>query len=279
MARTRREWIADCEFKRRHIEARKLATKEEVASFWPQRRAARLDVWQHTHSRLVRLLAREETRVSNLDHAEADAQIIRDLKAEPVTVQVFPPGHEPATVQVHPKNYPTLAEFFHTRDWLVGLLAGHLDVLREKGGFAHFELIERTSRELSRQYQALAWAACTEGPGLPAGITDSEPAIPEPFSLLAPADLLRIHEGYVRVNHLQLEALQVLVEPDGKASRERPSFSLFFSTLAFKLHCPVESLLYDRPLASLLAQVKLNQPPEPETAHEREKAAIAHGGA
>ena len=260
--KTRKEWIAECEFKRRHIEARKLATPEEVASFWPRSKSAsHKEEWIHAWGRLMRLLAREENRVGNMDFTDADARITKALTGEPVGLMVYPVGGVPTEVRVHPKSFHVLSEFFHARDWLLLQLAARVDVLREKGTFEDYDLLTRANAELIFQQQLLAAAACTEGPTLPEDIWAGKD-VSEFWRSVTPADLLRINQAYVYVNHTQLEALEVLVQAGKRGGRDRPSWSIFFGSLATKMNIPAERLMKDHALVSLLATVKLSQPDE-----------------
>lgn len=269
MARKKREWIAECEFKRRHIEARKLATKDEIAGFWPRARSAPLEAWILCWGGMVRLLAREENRTSNLDFAEADTRITRALVAAPVELTLYPLGTEPKPVRVYPKSFHVLAEFFHVRDALLFRLAAHVDVLREKGTFEDHVLLERASTELAWQSRLVAMAACTDGPGLPDEIWAGND-VAECFEGwgwwkdVTAADLQRVHQAYVQANHLQLEVLEALVSPRRSGPRQRPSWSIFFGSLATKMQVPAERLMRDHALVSLLATVKLSQPDEDE---------------
>lgn len=275
MARTKRDWIADCEFKRRHIEARKLATSEEIASFWPRSKSAPFEAWIFCFGGLCRLIAREEQRVANLDFSDADARTTRALVAEPISLTLYPPGGALVTVSVYPKSHHALEVFFHNRDGLLANLAARIDVLREKGGLADHELLERATEEATYQQRLCAWAACTEGPGLPAEIWAGRAEIPEPWASVTPADLLRIHQAYVHVNHTQLEALEVLVQAGKRAGRDRPSWSIFFGSLATKMNIPAERLMRDHALVSLLATVKLSQHEDEPESQPAEPAGVA----
>jgi hypothetical protein len=218
---------------------------------------------------MVRLMAREENRLPNLDFVEADTRTAKALVAEPVRLRLQSPG-EPVAVEVPPKSFHVLAEFFHVRDWLVLQLAARLDVLREKGTFDDVDLIRDTSAELSYQLRLLAWAACTSGCGLPPEVTDRPSSFPGPWASLMATDLSRVHEAFVQANHRQLDVVDVLITASKRAGRDRPSWSVFFGSLSVQLGRPADELMRNHPLASLLATVKLSQQSDDDEREKRE---------
>lgn len=268
MIRRKSDWIASCEHKARHLLARKLASPEELARLRPTRRAAPLEQWLFYYSHLVRLAGREDSRVSHMDFRDADAEVLRALRAEPKRVELLERGADGASlaVQVHPKSYDALLWFFHVRDWLLIHLADRVEAIRAEGLPHDVELLDRCAAELSYQMRLVAWGACTEGPGLPFSYQDECPEIPTPFRDLSPSDLLRIHEAFIAVNAGQLQALERLVQsrPGADGKPVRPSWSIFFSQLAMRLKTDAARLMRDQSLAQHLATVKLAAPPEAE---------------
>jgi len=262
--KTKAEWIADVERKERHLLARKLASREELALTRPRTRSAPLEAWILHYAKVGQLLGREDRAALSLEHQEADALIVAALTSEPVPVALPPVAGEPREVAVHPKSYATLLYFFHVRDWLQTNLTVRYRALREAGSPVDADLLVRVAGELAYQQGLLAWAACTPGPGLPDALAGQwhpkadRPAVPEPFASLQASDLLRIHEAFLRVNAGQLQALDRLVDlGDQDAAAARPSWSIFFGKLGMKLKTPPERLMRDVALASLLATVKL----------------------
>lgn len=167
-----------------------------------------------------------------------------------------------ATVTVWPKSIDALL-WCRERNWLIGWLTSRVDAI-------HIALAEdavgredlptpvstlgRATDEIGHQLAALAAAACSEGPGLPANPDEPEPLYGE----LQPHDLLRINRAFLEVNAGRMAALEAIVKPP-KAGKDdsRMSWNVFVGTLAMRLKTDPERLAKDRSLVSLLAQVRL----------------------
>lgn len=277
--KTKADWIRDCEHKAQHVLARRWASEEELKPFRPRGRSAPLFTWLKYYGRLCGILGRSENAAASLEHSEADTIALAALRAEPARIELStPPGADgiPTAVFVHRKSFDALRSFFHVRNWLLRWLTVRIEAIRELGKIEDAELLARAETELSYQTRLIAWAACTEGPGLLFGAMDERPEILEPWASLMGTDLLRINAAYMRVNAAELAALDRLV-PAQRDSGEEATWSIFFGKLSWRMKVQVERLMKDYALAQLLAVVKLSAPSEAEaeSAEELSEGAAA----
>jgi hypothetical protein len=127
-----------------------------------------------------------------------------------------------------------------------------------RGLTAESESLARVLLEVLYQQRVCAWIACTPGPTLPFAEAIPDPVIPEPFESVDALSLVAICRTFDEVNWARLRALESLITPDDEPERgPRPTWSQFFASVAGDHDSP-ESVLRDRALVAMVANVKLN---------------------
>ena len=270
----KRRLVERCESLEEHVLRKRLAAPAELDDYRPARgRASPVWDWVWWHSQLVRFCGRMESR--ELESGEADAQVLAALNDDPQRVALAG-GGELHELHVYPKSLPAL-QHLQLRDQLLSWLAARYEALGEEpvAGDGTSSLRERVADEITTQTLTIAWIVTSEGPGLPFPADPADrPELPDAIRVLSPVDVLRIHQAFLEVNAVRLQALERLVSaPRGDAPSARPSWAVFVGALSMKLKADPKRLLADRSLASLLAQVKLSQP-----VIEEERALALVGG-
>lgn len=247
---------ARCKDIRKYIEAKELASKEEVDAVWPEKEPGKKHkpedfAWAYCNAQLARFLEREDPHEKVLN---ADAEALKAVRDVPVDVSLTT-GH---TLRVYPKSYECL-EWFGVRDRLLDWLTDQeamLWGLYEDGKLAEepASLIERVVAERSRQLVLMAAQACREGPTL-----DPDPPLDDVRELGA-IDLMRIHSGFIQANANRLLAVRA-VKPPRKGEKSRPmQWSVLFATAADRWKVEARSLACHRSLMSVLASLELAAP-------------------
>ena len=142
---------------------------------------------------------------------------------------------------------------------LTWMLAQRAELL----GYAHPEALSALPRVLdaiSYTYQLLAWLVTFEGPGSPFPAHDDAPEPPEWVRALQPWDVLAICEAHQQ-HMLRLSALTALLDDKragGDEEGTRPSWSVFYGSLALDTGESVTTLMKHRSLVSLMASVRLS---------------------
>ena len=253
---SKKELQQKCATLEEKVRARRLASDDELAEYRPARKSAPLWDWIWWYAQLVRFCGRLEQHESA--GGEADALIVAALRAEPKTVGL----DGGRSLQVYPKSFDALLNI-HARDQLLLWSTTRYAALRDNKNSADaLQFLERMAAEIAYQYQLLAWAATTEGPGLPfAAESDERPTVPAAIAALEPWDILRVQQAFVEVNVARLNALDKLIEPPkGDEKGGRPSWSVFLGSLAMKWQVDPKKLMRDHALVQLLAVVKLAAP-------------------
>ena len=110
-----RGWLGrQCAFYRRHVEARHLATAEEIAEVWPRNKKASIITWVKTYGSCRVWIARQDSDPNIVDAAEE--RMLDALNEEPRQVVLPVSGNK---VQVYPKSLRSLL-WFRAHDWLAG---------------------------------------------------------------------------------------------------------------------------------------------------------------
>jgi len=259
------ELAASCRGLRLHVERSKLATIEELAGFWPDESTAPDSgepwPWVYAYGQLQRLMGRGAGSAGGDDAAGAEQAALAVLQEEPEVV-VLSGG---ARLRVYPKGIWCIT-WMDVRD-------GYLGWLRDRrlaweaavadgsapadGPVGPAEIVARCRAEEVRQLATMAAQACARGPRLRRRIPA---ATVERFGSLSPADLLRIHQAYLRVNSLRLQIARALVEPTSKGATERPSWAVLQARAADRWRSDPRSIGDDRSLAALLLTVELAAP-------------------
>jgi hypothetical protein len=254
---SKRDLQAKCAVLEEKVRARRLATDDELAEYRPERKSAPLWDWIWWYAQLVRFCGRLE--VHEHAGAEADALIIAALRAEPKTVQLDPER----SLQVFPKSFDALLNI-HARDQLLLWLTTRYAALHDNANGADaMQFLERVAGEMAYQHQLLAWTVTTPGPGLPFAPEEenSRPAPPAEIRALEPWEILRLHQAFLEVNVMRLNALDKLIDPPkGDEKGGRPSWSVFMGSLSLKMQTDPKKLMRDYALVQLLAVVKLAAP-------------------
>lgn len=258
---TRKGLIGDCDKLRRHIEARGWASSEEIEDYYPKGgKSASKDAWWLYRGQLMRFMGRAEWHQSRKE--EAEEEVLKALRDEPRVLTLASGEH----VEVHPKGFEALL-WFRDKDFTVEFLHTRITALRQaidEGTLTPEQcpqprkLLEDGEAELAHQIASLAYAACMEGPTV-----DREKAKnpPDSFINMHPLDLYRILDAYQEVNIKRLTPIPILLGPgDGNPKNKPMGWNVFFATSAKHYKVDVRTLMRDRSLVSLLAQVQLAQP-------------------
>lgn len=189
------------------------------------------------------------------DNPGDDSMTLAALAGAPTVVRIA--GVDRA---VYPKSLAALLHC-HGRDVVLGKLAALLARLKDAdANDEHADLVAESVDEIEYHTGVCAWIALTEGPGLPFPKHDRRPAIPDDIATLGAIGFLEINRAFARVNWVNLRAMQSLLEPeddDGEPNRARPSWSVFFGSLAIELHEDPMTLIENRALVSVMASTSL----------------------
>lgn len=214
--------------------------------------------------RLHRFHARGENRDPNQARVLQDTQVLQALRDEPVSVQL--PSAATTTVKVYPKSMDALM-YIHGLDvQLTWMNAQRTELMAMRSATA-IDALPRVLDAISYTYQLLVWVVTSEGPELPFAAQDDAPEIPEWVRRLEPWDYILICQAHQQ-HLMRLSALAALLD-DKKSPKDpvgRPSWSVFYGSLALDSGEPVNVLMKHRSLVSLMASVRLSNyaktPPE-----------------
>lgn len=257
-----------CGTAERQVRRKAYASEAEMTQYRPdETEADSIWAWCYYYAQLVRFLGREE--IAELEGDGADGSVLAALDATPVAV----PVSSGATTLVYPKSLGALLEFHARERQLLWISARYASMRTDVQELAPelLDLLPRVAEEVARQSAMIAWMATHEGPGLPYEPSVGEPPeIPAEVLAFDPVDVIRINQAFVQVNTVRLQGLERLVQPPKTSgSSSRPSWSVFVGALAMKWQADPKRLMWDYPLATLLATVKLSTPPEmPDRAEE-----------
>lgn len=250
-----------------HVQARSLATPEELKEYGPggpENPGHDTWAWVRWYGHLCRFNERQGGP-TEMDEEGADFAAVDALMAKPLDVRLT----AGPVVRVHPKSFRALLNC-HARSELLGWMAERLWALRTKGATRQdVELVEPASTEMAYQYGLLAWAVTHEGPDLPFEPTDIHPELPDWIKALEPWDFIKLAQAHAVVNAKRLVGLEALVsrktKSDKKGERVRPSWSVFFSRLGKSFRISPRLLMKDHSLAELVAASHLGNPAPVET--------------
>jgi hypothetical protein len=251
-----------CELLRTDIEAKRLASPQELDAYTPggqsNPKAPGRGPWIFCYANFVRFRGRSEFREAS--RAGAEGVALRILAAEPETVATegLPDG-APAPLQVHQKSAWALGHLA-AHDIVLARLQAHLGVLQDDPATESAALVVRAQERLAEELALCVWAVTHPGPGLPWDPAQADtPAAPLWVRSLDAFTVLRIQRTHQRVNGTNLAALKVLLAPDPDAG-DRESRTLFaglFASVAAELGFTPDQVIRERPLLQLLAQLQL----------------------
>lgn len=247
-----------CEGLRRHMEARGLATEDELDRWWPDdgRRAPKGD-WIRCYAQYVRLNGRQEW--TRPDGEEGERELLKALRGEPVEVELV----DGDVVRCHPKSHDAL-RWFQARGWEIRWLRDRVAAFRDAldaGEVAREDAPEPLSalhaaeQTLARQLAVFCWAATHEGPALPWPYGEDPPDPPDRFLDLPPVDVYRINAAFLRANHRGAHLIDKLL-----GDEERSSFDVFFAQKARQMGRPSRDLMQREPMISQIVEAALSSP-------------------
>lgn len=221
-------------------------------------------------TRLHRFHARGETKKANDSRGIQDAEVMEALRDQPVIVYL-PSRTEP--IHVYPKSMDALLIVHGLDLQLTWMAAQRAELLLIKTPEA-LDALPRVLDAISYTYQLLVWVVTSEGPEAPFAVQDDAPKPPAWITKLEPWDYVLICQAHQQ-HLMRLSALTALLDdkkaPD--APSIRPSWSVFYGTLALDMGQPVDSLVKHRSLVSLMASVRLanygKTPSEEEDGHAK----------
>jgi len=271
---TKRELAGNCARLRSHIIARAFASHEELIEIWPRLCGceglspcakclrARKEAWWETRCQLMKFMGRAEFFSSTTE--EAEEEILKAANEEPKRVVLLSLDE----VTVYPKCMDAL-QWFRMHDMGVSLLQTYMDVMSasleegwtEQEAEHPFDLIKRTDVEIGLQLRTMCYAACNYGIRVDREEIDSPDfELPELFANIDAIDVARLHKYFYEVNVIRLNYLPYLMGPTKPGEDKRMSWNVFYGTMANQLNSDMRSLMRDRSLVSLLAQVRLATP-------------------
>lgn len=252
------ELKAECTVLERAVRSAGLATAEEVQSNKPgQPDNPDRDVraWLRYYTALQRahaLVTKSSTPSSPAD----DATVLDALRGEPVEVPLIRKGER---VFVHPKSL-NAALYVHALDLKLAWLMNQKSVLEKRGTAGDVLMLQKVYEAISYVYQLLCWIVCTEGPVMPFDSTEVDPKPPEWIVALEPWDVVRICQAHQKLM-LRLHALSALIDTESQQTTEngtRPSWSMFYSTMAVELKESAVNLIKLRSVGEMLAMARMN---------------------
>lgn len=206
--------------------------------------------------RLHRFHARGENREQLDSRALQDTQVLQALRDHPVAVQL--PSAATDTVNVYPKSMDALM-MVHALDVQITWMNAQRTALLGMTSAEAMDALPRLVDAISYTYQLLVWIVTSEGPALPFAAQDEHPEPPEWIRNLEPWDFIVICQAHQR-HLMRLSALSALLD-DKKSPKDpvgRPSWSVFYGSLAMDSGVGVEHLMRHRSLSSLMASVRLS---------------------
>jgi hypothetical protein len=251
------EFKAECTVLERAVRSAGLTTEEKLAEDrpgskeYPDRDARS---WLRYYTKLQRLHAQLQRRASS--GGTEDAEVLDALRGQPVLVELVNKEHKP--VQVHPKSLHACL-YVHALDLKIAWLLAQKDLLESRGTAGDVLMLPKIYEATAYVYQLLVWIVCSEGPAMPFDTNDPDPEPPEWVRNLEPWDVLRICQAHQKLM-LRLQALSALIDENSAQEGKglRPSWSMFYSTMAVELKESAEHLIKLRSVGEMLAMARLN---------------------
>jgi hypothetical protein len=185
-----------------------------------------------------------------------DATILDALRGEPVEVPLIRKGER---VWVHPKSLDA-ALYVHALDLKLAWLMSQKAKLERRGTAGDVLMLHKVYDAISYVYQLLCWIVCTEGPTMPFDSMELDPQPPEWIVALEPWDVVRICQAHQKLM-IRLHALSALIDEESSQDNKngtRPSWSMFYSTMAVELKESAVNLIKLRSVGEMLAMARMN---------------------
>jgi hypothetical protein len=206
--------------------------------------------------RLHRFHARGENRETVNSRALQDTQVLQALRDQPVLVTL--PSAVLEKVFVYPKSMDALM-LVHGLDIQLTWMNAQRTALLAMETPEAIDALPRVLDAISYTYQLLVWIVTSEGPAAPFAAQDEHPEPPAWITKLEPWDFIVICQAHQQ-HLMRLSALAALLD-DKKSPKDpvgRPSWSVFYGSLALDTGEGVDHLMKHRSLVSLMASVRLS---------------------
>lgn len=241
-----------CQNLKAALQGRASITAAELAEYWPggtgNPETRGRGPWLFCYASYARLMGRAEAAAASGDSQDT---LLAALAADPVPVTLS----DGAEYSCHPKSYLALRWMAHA-DALLGAMLHQIERIPYFASEEQESLREEAMLGTTELQLALVWAAIHPGVGLPFDEQRRLPPIPAEIQALTPLDLYRALQAYRTANLQGLAALPALT--DGGTDGKRPTFAMWFSSMATESGLPADVLMRERPLTQLLAQARLN---------------------
>lgn len=243
-----------CQTLREQLLAGRLATPEEVASYWPggaENDLKNLKGWIYCREQYARMAARVEQRERDRGATQATkrAAVLDALAETPELVElvaVDETGNR-RTLTVYPKSDAALRKV-HVLNLRLASLVDDYHVISTHGGQNEIDAVETCLYMQGYIQRVIVWIATTEGPRLPFDERVRFPDVPEEINELSPLDFYSIAQAFQRVNVARFAALESATTP-----KSRPDWSVFWSGMEFETGTPARELMFDRSLTAVVA--------------------------
>jgi len=239
---------------------RSLASAEEIADYQPGG-AENADKGPmgvvFCYANMVRMCERLKTipTRSASEREASESEIADALRGTPEAVTLSEPDADgnAITLNVYPKSYDCL-DWLSIRDAQLSQLIEWRRLALERCTAVEPDLAEDVSAEIGYQYGLILVVITTEGPWLPWDMREPPKELPEVFQNINPADILRLHQAFVRVNQVRLAALDALISSgDKEGGGKRPSWLTFFAAQASEHGTEAKFIMRHRDLPSVIA--------------------------
>jgi hypothetical protein len=251
-----------CELLQTDLEARRLATAEELAAYWPGGKNNTAEPgrgqWIFCYANFVRFRGRSEHREAAASGAEGVALAILAIEPEVIATSGLPLG-APGPLAVHQKSLWALGHLA-AHDTVLAQLQAGVAALRGSREPADVKLVAQAQARIAEELTLCVWAALHPGPLLPWDPNGPLPEAPDWVRSLDGYVVLRIQRAYQRVNGTNLAAIRVLLAPDPDAGGGDTPLTLFAGILSgtkADLGFTPERMIRERPLLQFLAQIQL----------------------
>lgn len=251
---TRDDLRARCTQLRDALTAAGTVPTDRIAAYWPggaENPNRGMGGWIYCYASLGRLHGEDAVRRELAGGARGEQDLLAALAAEPVAV-TLPEG---TTFQCHPKSYLALRWLAHA-DALLGAMLHQIERIPYFQADEQESLREEAMLGTTEMQLALVWAAVHPGPGLPFDERQRIPTIPPEIQAISPIGIYQVLQAYRTANLQGLAALPALT--DGAVDGRRPTFAMFFASMAQESGLSADALMRERPLVQLLAQARLS---------------------
>lgn len=246
------ELKAECTVLERAVCSAGLATKEQLKEEAPKRgTGARewLAYYVQLHRRHAFLSKRSGTGAE-------DAEVLDALRGQPIVVEMV--SKDDQQVQVYPKSLHA-SLYVHALDLKLAWLLAQKNLLERRGTAGDVLMLSKVYEAITYVYQLLVWVVCSEGPSMPFDTNDPDPTPPEWVMRMEPWDVLRICQAHQKLL-ARLQALSALIDEGTQREKTgiRPSWSMFYSTMAVELKDSAVNLIKLRSVGEMLAMARMN---------------------